>query len=187
MRLVRQAAEQLSPQAVRQLVGHPSVLHSALAVAADTLEVREAAESAETLGSSQSATRMSPAAAQRRLVERTQPGREENLLSADDFAHRAHLKTRQSVHDWLKKNRIVGWSGAKRGVVFPSAQLDERGQPPPALNRVLPFFSDHCAAWIWLTTPLSALDGQTPLAVLCAGESERVIAAAAGDAQGDFA
>ena len=187
MRLVRQAAEQLSPQAVRQLVGHPSVLHSALAVAADTLEARQAVESVETLGSSQSATRMSPAAARRRLAEWTQPGRDETLLSADDFAHRAHLKTRQSVHDWLKKNRIVGWSGAKRGVVFPSAQLDERGQPPPDLNRVLPFFSDHYAAWFWLTTPLAALDGQTPLALLRAGESERVIAAAAGDAQGDFA
>ena len=187
MRVVREAANQLTPQAVRQLAGHPNVVHNALAVAAGTLEVQQDNAQPEILGSCKPAVRVSRRVAENRLTTRTQVGSEPELLNADRFARRANLKTRQSVHDWLKKGRIIGWSGAKRGVVFPSAQLDERGQPPPDLNRILPFFADHYSAWVWLITPLSALDGRIPLDLLRKGDSEQVVAAAAGDSQGDFA
>lgn len=187
MQLVREAAEQLTPKAIHQLVGHPNVVHSALAVAAGTLEVQYDDSHPEALGNHKLATRVSRSVAKSRLAARTQGRSEEELLTADGLARYANLKTRQSIHAWLKKGRVIGWSGAKRGVVFPSAQLDERGQPPPDLNRVIPFFADHYSAWVWLTTPLPALDGQTPLALLRAGDSDRVVAAAAGDAQGDFA
>lgn len=187
MRVVRKAAEQLTPHAIHQLVGHPNVVHSALAVAAGTLKVQQDDEPPEMLGKSKPAARVSRRAAKRRLAVHTQNSIEDELLNADDFASRAHLKTRQSVHDWLKKGRIIGWSGAKRGVVFPSTQLDKLGQPPPDLNQVLPFFADHHSAWVWLTTPQPSLDGQIPLALLRAGDSEQVVAAARGDAQGDFA
>ena len=52
----------------------------------------------------------------------------ENLLTSEEFASRAGLKTRQSVHAWLKKGRIIGWQGAKRGYVLPDGQFDERGR-----------------------------------------------------------
>lgn len=186
MRVVRKAAEQLTPNALHQLADHPNVVHSALAIAAGTLEVQQDDAPPEKLGNSKPSAQVSRRTANRRLAIHTNSGVEEELLNADGFASRAHLKTRQSVHDWLKKDRIIGWSGAKRGVVLPSAQLDERGQPPPDLNQVLPFFVDHYSAWVWLTTPQPSLEGQTPLVLLHAGNSERVVAAAAGDTQGDF-
>ncbi len=98
------------------------------------------------------------------------------LLTSDELAERVGLRTRQSVHDWLKRDRIVGWRGARRGHVFLAAQLEERGRP-----------LDGHAAWAWLTTELSSLDGATPLTLLAAGETDRVARAAEGERQGDFA
>ena len=60
------------------------------------------------------------------------------------MAERVGLKTRQSVHDWLKKGRIVGWRGARRGHVFPAAQLDERGRPLDGLDRVAKAAKGDC-------------------------------------------
>ena len=91
------------------------------------------------------------------------------------------------MHDWLKKGRIVGWRGARRGHVFPAAQLDERGRPLDGLDRVAGLFDDGYAAWVWLTTELSSLDGAAPLTLLAGGEIDRVAKAAKGDYQGDFA
>lgn len=62
-----------------------------------------------------------------------------------------------------------------------------RGQPLKGLDRILAHFEDGYAAWVWLTTPRSGLEGATPLSLLRHGEIERATAAAAGDAQGDFA
>ena len=97
------------------------------------------------------------------------------------------LKTRQSVHGWLKSGKIVGWRGAKRGCLFPAEQFDDRGRPVPGLDRVIGRFGDGYAAWVWLTTELASLDGATPLTLLADGEIERVAKAAEGDRQGDFA
>ena len=58
--------------------------------------------------------------------------------------------------------------------------------PVDGLERIVPFFGDGYAAWIWLTTPRPSLDGVEPLVLLNQGECDRVIAAAAGDMQGDF-
>jgi hypothetical protein len=104
-----------------------------------------------------------------------------------ELAARVGLKTRQSVHDWLKKGRIAGWRGAKRGYVFPADQFDERGRPLEGLDRVIALFGDGYAAWTWLTTELASLDGATPLGLLAGGEIDRVAQAAKGDRQGDFA
>ena len=60
------------------------------------------------------------------------------------MAERVGLKTRQSVHDWLKKGRIVGWRGARRGHVFPAARLDERGRPLDGLDRVAKAAKGDC-------------------------------------------
>ena len=82
---------------------------------------------------------------------------------------------------------MVGWQNARRGYVFPAAQLDERNRPLPGLDRVAGLFADGYAAWAWLTTPRPSLDGATPLSLLARGEIERVADAARGDLQGDFA
>ena len=121
------------------------------------------------------------------MAARTRESAPETLLTSDELAERVGLKTRQSVHDWLKKGRIVGWRGARRGHVFPAGQLDERGQPFEGLDRVAGLFGDGYTVWVWLTTELSSLDGAKPLTLLAGGEIDRVVKAAEGDRQGDFA
>lgn len=122
-----------------------------------------------------------------RLSKRTRLDRMKNMLTSEQLAARVGLKTRQSVHNWLRKNKIVGWRGAKRGYVFPGDQLDDRDRPLKGLDRILPLFEDGYAAWVWLTMPRSSLDDEKPLTLLMRGESDHVVAAAEGDVQGDFA
>ncbi len=184
--VVQDVAKNLSPHAVTTLVAHPDAVQSALAVAADALAAREAGANIEIVRGAKPrlvATRE----ADQHIAAHTQPGKQEELLTSQELANRAGLKTRQSVHDWLKKGRIIGWQGAKRGFVFPAAQFDDRGQPLDGLDRIAAHFDNGYAAWVWLTTPRTALDGRTPLALLRKGELDQVAAAVAGDIQGDFA
>ena len=109
------------------------------------------------------------------------------MLTSDQLAARVGLKTRQSVHEWLRKGKIIGWRGAKRGYVFPAEQIDERCRPLSGLDQIVPRFGDGYAAWHWLTTPRPSLNGAKPLVLMRRGETERVTAAAKGDLQGDFA
>ena len=185
---VRDAAAALDEAAVATLAAHPHALRAALAAAASALarppprETREI----ETLGGAEPA-RIDSGEAERRLAARTRPVAAEGLLSSDEIAARMGLRSRQSVHDWRRKGQLIGWRSAKRGYVFPEGQLDARGRPVEGLERIAPFFPDAWAAWVWLTTPQAALDGETPLALLGRGDAARVTAAAEGYAQGDFA
>ena len=91
--------------------------------------------------------------AERRLAARTRDRVPETLLTSEELAARIGLRTRQSVHDWRRKGRIVGWQNARRGYVFPAAQLDEQNRPLAGLDRVTGLFADSYSAWVWLTTP----------------------------------
>ena len=183
--MLHDAAGRLSPAHVAALVAHPDAVRSALAVAADALSAKHG-ERVETIGAG-APLLVGAEESDERLSTREVDGAPETLLTSDELAARAGLKTRQSVHDWLKKGKIVGWRGAKRGYVFPAGQFDERGRPLAGLGIVVGQFDDGYAAWVWLTTPRPSLDGAEPLAVLGRGEIERVAAAARGDRQGDFA
>ena len=185
--VLHEAAGRLSPAHVAALIAHPDAVRSALAVAADALTLDDARGPAlETIAGAEP-VRVGAEEAAGRLAGRTRESAPETLLTSDELAARVGLKTRQSVHDWLKKGRIVGWRGARRGHVFPAGQLDERGRPFDGLDRVAGLFDDGYAAWVWLTTELSSLDGATPLTLLAGGEIDRVAKAAEGDRQGDFA
>lgn len=185
--VVRDAARDLSPYAVAVLAAHPAALKSALAAAADALAAQGArGDGIEIVGGAKPRLIDAKRAA-RQLASRVRSGSGADFLTSDELAALAGLKTRQSVHDWLKKGRIVGWQGAKRGYVFPAAQLDGRGRPPDGLDRIVPRFKDGYAAWEWLTEPRDALDGATPLAKLRKGEIDCVEAAVEGYFQGDFA
>ena len=185
--VLHEAAGRLSPAHVATLVAHPDAVRSALAAAADVLTTEDAGRPAvETVAGAEPVIAGAEEAAGR-MAERTREGAAETLLTSDELAARVGLKTRQSVHDWLKRGRIVGWQGARRGYVFPAGQIDKRGRPLEGLDRMIGLFDDGYAAWVWLTTELASLDGATPLALLAAGEIERVTRAAEGDLQGDFA
>ncbi len=185
--VLHEAASHLRPAHVAALVAHPDAVRSALAVAADVLTMDDEARSGVETIAGVEPVRVGAEEAAWRMAERTRAGAPETLLTSDEMAERVGLKTRQSVHDWLKKGRIVGWRRARRGHIFPARQLDERGRPLDGLDRVMGLFNDGYAAWVWLTTELPSLDGATPLALLSGGEVDRVAKAAEGDRQGDFA
>ena len=185
--LLHEAAGCLSPAHVAALIAHPAAVRSALAVAANVLTTEDAGRAGIGTIAGAEPRLVDGDEAARRLATRTREGGLEALLTSDELAARVGLKTRQSVHDWLKKGRIVGWRGAKRGYVFPADQFDERGRPLEGLDRVVGLFGDGYAAWAWLTTELSSLDGAKPLTLLADGAIDRVAKAAEGDRQGDFA
>lgn len=189
--LVHDAAEGLSARAVAVLVAHPDAVRSALAVAAESLSAKSARDEdgheAEIIGDAEAPVVVDVKEASRRIAARTRPDGEGNLLTSDELAARVGFRTRQSVHDWLKRDRIIGWQGAKRGHVFPAGQLDRRSRPLKGLDRIAPYFDDGHAAWVWLTTPRPSLDGAKPIALLHRGEIDQVVAAVEGDFQGDFA
>lgn len=186
--MLHDAAGRLSPAHVAALVAHPEAVRSALAAAADALTAtdRERRSGVETIAGP-SVPAADAAEADRRLAARSRDGAPETLLTSEELAARTGLRTRQSVHDWRRKGRIIGWQNARRGYVFPAEQLDGRNRPLAGLDRVAVLFGDGYAAWVWLTTPRPSLDGASPLALLARGEVERVAEAAQGDRQGDFA
>ncbi|MCY4187041.1 MAG: hypothetical protein OXD30_01000 [Bryobacterales bacterium] len=181
--VVQETAKELGPHAVAALVAHPDAVRAALAVVADALWTKSMGKGVIRGNESRLVRK---AETGRRIAERTRAGRDEDLLTSEQFAGRAGLKTRQSVHDWLRKGRIIGWQGAKRGYVFPAGQFDERGQLLEGLDRIAPLFEDGYAAWCWLSAPITALDGAEPLDLLRRGEVDLVQAAARGALQGDF-
>ena len=181
------AAKGLNRNARKVLVAHPGAVRSALAAAASALQSKEAESSHLEVIGSKPGQLLDEAEAERRLAERTQPGEPENVVTSDEFAKMTGLKSRQTVHEWLKKGRIVGWQGATRRFVFPVEQLDDRKRPLQGLDRVQHWFADGYVAWVWLTTPLAALDGARPLDRLRDGDIDMVEAAAKGYAHGDFA
>lgn len=186
------ATGNLSAAHVAALVEHPAAVRSALAAAAEVLSsergsapFREQSD-VETIAGAEP-DRVDARESDRQMSSRPRVGDTEEVFTSDELAVRVGLKTRQSVHDWRRKGRIVGWQGVKRGYVFPAGQFDRRGRPLDGLDRIVPHFSDGYSAWIWLTTPRPSLNGAKPIALLGQGESDRVAAAAEGDAQGDFA
>ena len=194
-RILHDAAGRLEPAHLSAVLAHPDTLRLALVLAADVLRLALAltkldrgqpSSAVETIAGSASVA-VDAAEAERQVSARTRRGAPETLLTSEELAARTGLKTRQSVHDWRRKGRIVGWQNTKRGYVFPAEQLDGRNRPLEGLDRVAGLFGDGYAAWVWLTTPRPSLDGAAPLALIAEGEVERVAAAARGDLQGDFA
>ena len=186
------ATDGLSSDALAALVKNQEVVYSALVAFLQTFSQMHADVSIEQSSDvlhikGAKLRKISSAKAKKEIARRTIPIEEENLLTSNELAARVGLKTRQSVHDWLRKGKIVGWRRAKRGYVFPEGQLDERGRPPEGLEKVVPYFDDGYTVWFWLTTPRNSLDGMEPLALLRKGEIDRVLDAAIGDRQGDFA
>ncbi|TQV81188.1 helix-turn-helix domain-containing protein [Exilibacterium tricleocarpae] len=196
--VVEDAAKDLSDSVVEALIAHPGAVVSALAVAGNALVGRGPVDEAapaegttdkppiEAIGSEPDPP-VDTAEAERRLLALTRPGKREKLLTSDELAALAGLKSRQTVHNWLKKGRLIGWESAKRGYVFPAVQLDNRRRPLPGLARIIPLFDDGYSAWLWLTTPSPALSGATPLSRLHKGCIDEVEAAAIGYGHGDFA
>ena len=118
--VLHEAAGRLSPAHVAALVAHPDAVRSALAVAADVLTLDDGAGSGVEIIAGAEPVCVGAEEAAGRLAVHTRESAPETLLTSDELAERVGIKTRQSVHDWLKKGWIVGWRGARRGHVFPA-------------------------------------------------------------------
>ena len=188
--MLRTAAAELSPNAVNALIAHPDAVRGALAATGAVL-IQDGAPAAlrgeiEIIGRG-TEPRFSAEEARKIIEERTvafEP--DEEVLNSTEIAQHLGLKSRQSVHDWLRKGKILGWQTAKRGYLFPVRQFDQRNQPIEGLGEIVALFEYAEVAWDWLTTPVSSLDGEKPLSMLARGERERVVDAAEGHLQGDF-
>lgn len=125
-------------------------------------------------------------------------GRRAALLVASEFAWRQHLgslldgqqvrcllgvRTRQAVHDLVKRRRLLGLPSAEGRLVFPAIQFAPDGRPYAALPAILELF-EHAAEspytiGSWLASPQPILDGQTPAAWLRAGNDPHQVIEAA--------
>ena len=188
--VLRTAAADLSPNAVNALIAHPDAVRGALAATGAVL-IQDGAPAAlrgeiEIIGR-RTEPRFSAEEARKIIEERTDAFEpDEEVLNSNEIAQRLGLKSRQSVHDWLRKGKILGWQTAKRGYLFPVRQFDQRNRPIEGLGEIVALFEYAEVAWDWLTTPVSSLDGEKPLSMLARGERERVVDAAEGHLQGDF-
>ena len=178
---LREAVARLDESAIAALTARPGAARAALSAAAGALTAD--APGVETIVGREF-RRIDPEEAERALARRVRPGPHMDVLTSRELAARAGLKSRQTVHDWRRKGRIVGWRTAKRGYVFPAGQFDARGSPLEGLARVAPRFGDGYAAGLWLTTPAPALDGEPPLALLKRREIDSVALAVEAYAQG---
>ena len=177
--VLRDAAVALTLDHIKALLNHPDAVRSSLAAAAEALSSKQGGRShGQAVGSGTAGgTRLVGREEAGRRSPTNTPGGPEDLLTSDQLASRVGLRSRGSVHDWLRKGRIIGWSGMKRGFVFPAGQLDGQGRLLEGIEQVAGRFKDGYAAWVWLSTPLPSLGGKRPLSLLEKGDTASVAAA----------
>lgn len=119
------------------------------------------------------------------LVRLRSLGVEQELLSEEggvipdaEFAHRLHLKSRQTVHNYREAGKIFAVPKGSRNVVFPAWQIHE-GALLPGLEAVLKVLrekkSSPAALALFFLTPAEALDDKRPLDLLRQGETAEVL------------
>ena len=167
--MLNDATGRLRPAHVAALVAHPEAICSALA-AADALTDGdgERRSEVETITGPVLPT-VDATETGRRLSARARDGAPQRPLTWEELAARTGLKTRQTVHDWRRKSRIVGWQNARPGYVYPAEQLDGRNRPQPALDRVVGLFANGyarvCVRFHIERGPPDALGGHSPVHV----------------------
>ena len=117
--MLHAAAGRLSAAHVAALVAHPEAVCSALAAAADALTAKDRERSRVDTIAGPASTTVDAGEVERRMTARTRGGAPEAVLTSEELAARTGLRTRQSVHDWRRKGRIVGWQNAQAGLCLP--------------------------------------------------------------------
>ena len=125
--LLHEVAFHLSPAHVEALVAHPDAVRSALAAAADVLSMNDEERSGDETNTGNQAVHVRTEEATTRMAGQTGKGGPETLLTSEELAKRMGLKTRQSVHEWLKKGRIVGLARCPAWPCFPCGTTRRTG------------------------------------------------------------
>ncbi len=95
--------------------------------------------------------------------------------------------TPSTLHARRRDFRIVSWRDARGRFHYPKWQFNGAGVLLPGIQEVLQTFrsTDQWGVMRYFLSPRLQLDGQTPLASLRAGETEKVPAHARVHAQGN--
>ena len=112
----------------------------------------------------------------------------DDMLSSDAFADRIGI-SRPAIHGKRERREVLGLRGPKRGVQFPSWQLDEHGQLflADVLPKLFARLGDEWAVYRFLTQVHPEFGGtRTALEALKRGEIEPVLEAAENIASGTF-
>ncbi len=114
------------------------------------------------------------------LVWRRQIG---PLLDGQQVRQLLGVRTRQAVHDLVKRGRLLGLPSRDGSTVFPAFQFSAEGRPLLALPAILATFSGTVESPYtiasWFVSPQPLLDGDTPAAWLRAGRDPEVAGEAA--------
>jgi hypothetical protein len=87
---------------------------------------------------------------------------------------------RSTLHDWQRRNAVIGLRAGARRHVFPLAQFVD-GRPLEGLGAVVQAAGSPRTAWLWLIEPHPSLNGAAPLDRLRRDEAGRVADLAARD------
>jgi hypothetical protein len=87
------------------------------------------------------------------------------LLDGEQVRQLLGVRTRQAIHDLVKRRRLLGLEQKGR-LVFPAFQFTSTGRPHPALPAILDILTgavvDAHTIASWFVTPQPLLDGETP-------------------------
>jgi hypothetical protein len=109
-----------------------------------------------------------------------------HMLTATVFANHLGV-SRETINEWRKANKVIGVQGAKRGFRFPEWQVNDRGQPYPAIALILEELDgDHWAAWRFLEERISEVE-DIGFQALAAGKERALMKALVGRSYGSFA
>lgn len=119
--------------------------------------------------------------AEEELGDPAELGRRAALLVAADAFWRRHLgplldgkqvqrllgvRTRQAVHDLVRRRRLLGLPAEKGRLAFPAFQFTAAGRPHAALPDILELFAGAVVSPYtvasWFVTPQPLLEGETP-------------------------
>lgn len=87
---------------------------------------------------------------------------------------------RTTLNTWYKQGAVVGLLRGQRKLAYPLEQFID-GRPVQGIADVLAVAPDARSAWLWMRQPHGALDGETPIAALRAGQQDTVRATALRD------
>jgi hypothetical protein len=106
------------------------------------------------------------------------------LLDSEQTRDLLRVKSRQAVHDLVRRGRLLRVEDSAGRALYPANQFDEHGRPFPLVGELIETFRPaDVSSWTiasFLGSPQRELEGQTPQRWLLAGGEEQPVREAAG-------
>ena len=105
------------------------------------------------------------------------------LLDGTQVQQRLGVRTRQAVHDLVKRRRLLGLPTPSGRRLYPAFQFSAAGRPYAELSAILDQFAEAVTSPYtlasWFVTPQPLLDGETPARWLQLGRDPEQVKEAA--------